>query len=380
MTILRAASVVAVSALAACGDNLRHEAPDAAAVADASRCGMVSTGVVDISGYRKFSTGAERLRWVAPVTGLGSGGNQVQLIFEFWKGIENNLTGTFDLTAGNQFNYLTCGICLLVLELDAQGQVARTFFQSAGSITFSEDPFANQRLVASISNLELQEVVIESNASSTPVPGGTCASVPPLMIDHDRVPNAWTCARGDYDAGGTCNCRCGTPDPECNDDAATVAGCTTGQACFADACVTPPPNDTCATATPLTIGTPMTGTTAGAKRDYNLGLDDPDTCTGSQQLGPDVVYSVTLTGGTPYTVTLSNVAPSYDGAIALVGPGAASLCDASPITTCVAGSDKPEFGKDESFTYTPATTGTYFIIVDGFAASVGGSFTIAVTQ
>jgi hypothetical protein len=143
--------------------------------------------------------------------------------------------------------------------------------------------------------------------------------------------------------------------------------------------VTPPANDTCAAAIPLVIGTPVMGSTAGAARNYNMGLEGA-TCTGFAQPGPDVVYSLALTANQTVTVTLSNTAPTYDGSIALLGPGAATICDAAPITTCVKGADATFDGQNETFTYTATTAGTYFVIVDAFGANEGGTFTLNVTS
>ncbi len=303
--------------------------------------------------------------------------------FEFYDGIESSLSGTFDLTAGNQNNYSTCAVCVRAFTLDADGNVVKQFFQSGGSITLTEDPFTNQKVVGSLTDLQLEEVTIDSQTFvSTPVPGGTCATFGSYSVDHDRVPNAWTCAHTDYDEGTNCNCVCGLPDPDCYvDPTLPVAGCTTaGDACFNDACVTPPTNDTCAdadAATAITIGTPVTGTTAGAGRNYDAGLEGA-TCTGFSQPGPDVVYKLTLATDQSITVTLSNVAAENDPSVALVGPGTAALCDAAPIATCVAGADGGLSGENETFTYA-ATAGDYYIIVDSYSPAVGGAFTLTVT-
>jgi hypothetical protein len=142
-------------------------------------------------------------------------------------------------------------------------------------------------------------------------------------------------------------------------------------------CVVPPANDTCGTALPLVVGTPVTGNTGGAVSDYNAGLEGA-TCTGFAQVGPDVAYSVTLTAGTAYTVALTAPTPDYDGSISLVGPGTSAVCDADPITTCVAGADAGFAGDPESFQFTPTATGLYFVIVDSFGGS--GGYTLEVTS
>lgn len=376
MKIVRAAVAILTSFLAACGggggDN---DKPDAFVSHDAARaCQSLTSSQVDFT-----NEGQDYLIWGGPLSTTLSDGLELDYQFEFYDGIEPSLAGTFDLHAGNQANYKTCAICIRAFAFDATGQVVKRYFQSAGSVTLTEDPFTNRHMIASITGLQLEEVTIAQDYTSTPVANSTCAEFADFTIDHDRVPNAWTCTHDKWDSGASCDCVCGLPDPDCVTNA-PVAGCTTqAPACFNDACVTPPTNDTCATATALTIGTPVTGTTAGAGRNYNSGLEAP-TCTGFSQPGPDVVYSVSLAQDQAITVTLSNLAATYDGAVALLGPGAPAICDASPIATCVEGADGAGDGQNETFTYTATAAGTYYIVVDAWAPFEGGTFTLDVTS
>jgi len=136
----------------------------------------------------------------------------------------------------------------------------------------------------------------------------------------------------------------------------------------------PPHNDTCENATALVIGTSgWAGTTLDATPNYDSGLE---TCTGFPQAGPDVVYSLVVSAGQQITVSLTPD-PSLDASIALLGPGTPSVCNAVPVT-CLAGSDVGFNGGAESFSYTPATTGVYYIIVDSYY-NYGSDFTISVT-
>lgn len=377
MTIVRASAVTFVALFAGCGGSDNNKTPDAFIIhdmgIDARACESATPGMLDFNGFdaQGFIT------WDAPLTAPGLG-TTMTYQFEFYDNIEASLMGTFDLKAGNQANYSSCAICVRAFERDDQGQVVKQYFQSGGSITLTEDPFTNKRIVGSLTDLQLEEVTIaQQTFMSTPVPGGKCANFGSYAVDHDRVPNAWTCQHADYDSTTNCNCACGTPDPDCIINNVPVVGCTTGQACFNDACVAAPANDTCALATALTLGTPVTGTTAGAQRNYSNGLEGT-ACTGFKQPGPDVVYSIDLTANQAITVTLSGLAADYDGSIALVGPGAATLCDANPIATCVAGADDKFDGENETFTYTATTAGTYYVIVDAYAPNVGGSFTLTV--
>jgi hypothetical protein len=379
MTILRAVAVVVLTAVSGCGgcdsDN-DNDTPDAFIIHDAARqCATATTGTLDFTEYDSESY----IIWEAPLTSTIASGLTLTYQFEFYAGIEPSLAGTFDLKAGNQANYSSCAICMHAVARDATGKIVKHFFQSAGTVTLTQDPFTTKHMIASFSDLELEEVTLASGYVSTPVAGGECANLADFSADHDQVPNKWTCAHADYDTGTNCDCVCGLPDPDCSINAAPVVGCTTAEpACFNDACVTPPTNDTCASATPIVIGTPVTGSTAGAQRNYSNGLQAA-TCTNFAQPGPDVVYSLDLTATQVITVTLSNTAATYDGSIALVGPGAAAICDASPITTCVAGADTTFDGQTETFTYTATADGTYYIIVDSFGINEGGTFTLSVT-
>jgi hypothetical protein len=308
-------------------------------------------------------------------------GNAVKLSFEFYGGIEPSLMGTFDLTQGKQNNYATCAICVRAYSQDAQGNLIKEFFQSGGSVTLSEDPLTNQHLVATFSNLQLEEVTIDRNNgfTSTPVANGLCASYGSPSIDHDKVPNAWTCQHPAWEDGTNCDCMCGIVDPDCNaSPTQTVNGCTNAQpVCSSGTCAAVAANDVCGSAITLTLGTAVQGTTVGAYNNYSNGLEG-QTCTGFHQAGADVAYKVTLTANTQYTVTLSGLDATFDGSVSLLGPGAASQCDPDPIATCVAGSDAGAEGADETFTYTPTTTGDYYVLVDSFYAAESGAFTLKV--
>jgi hypothetical protein len=261
------------------------------------------------------------------------------------------------------------------------GQVVKEYFQTGGTMTINGDPLTTQNLDATISGLTFEEVSIDDmSAVSTPVPGGLCGGLVDQAAQHDNVPNAFTCPHAGWNDGTTCNCVCGEPDPDCVLDTATISGCSGTDRCFHDECVAEITNDTCQTAdATLVVGTPKNGTTAGAKHNYNAGLDDA-TCTGEHQPGPDVVYQIAL-DALPYTFTLSGLADDVDLGLSLVGPTTdPATCDATTIGLCVAGADAGFGGDNETFMYTPAAPGTYYLIVDSFYADNGGAFTLSVTQ
>lgn len=140
----------------------------------------------------------------------------------------------------------------------------------------------------------------------------------------------------------------------------------------------PPANDTCETATPLTLGSQLQGTTHGATANYDSGLE---TCAGFAQPGQDVVYSISMVAGTSYSVYLAPQG-SFDPSVSLLGPGTPStVCNVTPVH-CVAGSDNGFNGDPESLQFTASTTGKYYIVVDSYASgeTSSGNFSIVVTS
>lgn len=319
-------------------------------------------------------------------TDLGDGGD-VSFQLEVYNGLQPGpLTGTFQLDAGIDANYATCASCVRVFTLNAAGdELVRQFFQTSGSVTYTEDPFTRGLMIGSLDDVTLVEVTVDPDSDppfqSTPVPGGECLSLAnPVALD--TFPVAWTCANAAYIDGATCDCMCGVADPDCNVPANPITGCSPGEVCNAGICEVPPPppvNDSCpatvAGATTITIGTPVTGTTLGAISDFDAGLNVD--CTGFDQPGGDVVYRVNLPAGTPVTVTLSGPDATFDSAIALIRPGTLPGCNAEPVN-CVAGADATFAGEDETFTFT-ATAGAHWLIVDAYAPGVAGNFTLTVT-
>jgi hypothetical protein len=393
LTFVLASSVIACSG----GSSRRNSNPDAGMQADAyvapdspsgggddatpdapaAVCTPTSTvlGPVDILSDDSANNA---MVWGGTVTtDLGDGGPST-FTLEFYGGIEPNLAAAIDLSTGNQTSYATCAECIRVMTTDASGNSVRTYFQSGGTVTLAMDPITNKHVSGTIANLALTEVTIDPNTYATaPVVGGKCISVGNVTLDHDAVPNAWTCSHDTYSDGATCDCACGIADPDCATASAPIHGCTTGQACTsAGACVDRPANDTCQTATALTVGTPMTGTSLAATANYDTGSGG---CTGYAEAGPDVAYSIALAAGTSYTFTLSAVDAGFDPSISVVGPGTPDVCDATSLT-CLAGADAGLSGEGETFQFTPTTAGTYYVIVDTYdAAATGGGFTIEVT-
>jgi len=332
------ASFMLALSLIACGSDNKKKSPDAKVFDDAPpdtavACSTVTPVAPSFLDKDYSTAGMGVARWAAQETQMVEG-NSLVYQYAFYQGIETSLTGTFDLSMGNQANYKDCALCLLAFEVDSSQNLVKIFYQKSGSLMTTADPVVDQHLAGSISNLVMQEVTIDGNTNtSTPVAGGACITFSDQTVDKIAAPDAWTCTAPKYQDGTTCDCACGTGDPDCDVDANSIVGCgNVTDRCFQGACVTPPTNDTCTTGTALTVnavGGPTAGTTKGAKRDYSAGLDS-NGCTPSLQDGPDVAYTVVLTAATQYTFTLATTDANFDPAIALVGTGAVdpTLCTA----------------------------------------------------
>jgi hypothetical protein len=389
------ASFVLVVTLVACGSSNNTKKPDAFQIddapIDARNCGAARTPEA-VTFLSKNPAGMNVL-WTSKITG-GQDAMDLFLAYEFYN-TGSSLAGTYDLSTGDQTNYMNCEVCMHASELDAQGNIVKDFFQTAGMVTLAVDPTTDLLFMGSVTGLQLEEVTVDRQGGtfkSTPVAGGACMGIADQSaINQIAAPPGWSCTADKFEDGTTCDCACGAQDTDCDVDANSVTGCSTpGDRCFQGACVTPPTNDTCQLPTPIVVGTPLNGTTKGANRSYDNGLEGTVAmpCTGFSQPGPDVVYSVVLTAGLSYTVTLSALDPMYDGSISLLGPkgtGATSICDANPITTCVKGADAGMLGATETFQYTVpvGATDTYYIIVDsGYDSGINseGNFTLSITS
>ena len=131
----------------------------------------------------------------------------------------------------------------------------------------------------------------------------------------------------------------------------------------------PPVNDTCAGAIELTRCTAgsVNGTLQWATNNYDPAVPGPS-CTGYAAAGKDVTYKVALEAGDG--VTLTYTPTGYDASLYIVS-------DCSNMATCVAGSDLCCSGTAEPISWVCPTTGTYYIICDGYGTNVGGAFTLA---
>ncbi|MFT3694224.1 MAG: hypothetical protein QM831_13850 [Kofleriaceae bacterium] len=452
---------VVVLALCGCGDNALPRA-----VTDAGPSCDRATAMG--RPYRTYTTSTEMATWTGPVT-LASGNAQISLRFQ--TGV---IVGANDLTAAVNASYATCTACVALFTVNSTGSVQKTWFQTGGMLTLSEDPLATRHLVGELRDASFVEASIDpATGVVTPIAGGTCIRLNDMTLDAGAGPSGWTCDEDGYGNGGSCDCGCGDYDPDCDNAAAQVTGCAAMQTCAVDACantcdvlasptigcaagtycgfysdvvdicyddasrtdvavvggqctntsalfcgidaknvatgmcdffgldddrcrracgkdadcgvgemctpilpvsgkgicVAAIANDTCATATALALGVPVSGATGGGHDDYDAGLE---TCTGYEQPGADAVYSIVLAQGQSISAVVDMVSPDFDPSLAIV-----SACG-SPVT-CVAGDDQIGTGLGETVTFTAAVAGTYYVIVDSFSENHFGTFRLTVT-
>jgi len=185
-------------------------------------------------------------------------------------------------------------------------------------------------------------------------------------------PPSWTCHPSTYEDGTTCHCGCGAWDPDCGltfEAPSEAVGCAEGDVCvlvdeirtWAESeCVTPPANDTCLAAEPITLPYDQVVRTRGAAPDYGA-----DGCFPNPKGGVETVYALALEVGQTLEVTATPTNDDDNPAIYLVGPGDASVCSGD--FSCVAAEDDTGYGEAETFTFTVTEAGTYYLMVDFFA-------------
>lgn len=131
--------------------------------------------------------------------------------------------------------------------------------------------------------------------------------------------------------------------------------------------VVAPTNDTCATATPITLTAgkgSVTGDTTLATNALSL---SSSSCTGDTTPGNELFYSIPVTANVPVTV---QVDAAFDSVLYVL-----EACAATPV--CLAGADDGTSGI-ESLTFTPTATGTVIIGVDGYDTPDFGAFTLSI--
>ena len=121
--------------------------------------------------------------------------------------------------------------------------------------------------------------------------------------------------------------------------------------------------DVCDVSIELTDGSfDFTYATAAMTNNYTLPAGNP--CTGYTANGPDGVANVYLAPGGSIEAHMDPDG-TQDSSLYLI-----TDC-ANPSGTCVAGADDTFSGQEETFTYTSATGGIYYIIFDSWTSAPG---------
>lgn len=107
------------------------------------------------------------------------GGGSFQL--QIWN---SDQPGSFDLAGGGNESYATCEQCVLLFR--TVGDAEKTFFQSQGTLAYTEAPGA-ATLALDFNDVRLVEVTIDPvTFESVPVPGGACyRQAPPGYLFDD---------------------------------------------------------------------------------------------------------------------------------------------------------------------------------------------------
>ena len=173
---------------------------------------------------------------------LGDPSSYDKLFFELYgssvaAGLDGELKGTFDLSAGSDTNYATCSRCLFLID-DFSGMNTYFFQQSGTMVIDATSDQLNGTIHGTLTDVTLVEVTIDSMGFTTPVPGGACRHVATAAVTvvPAVAPAAWVCNPLDY-GDGVCQCGCGAVDIDCDD--ATLASCEHCDeidSCSVDAC------------------------------------------------------------------------------------------------------------------------------------------------
>jgi len=109
--------------------------------------------------------------------------NRGTILIELVEGYPPFVNGVTTLTnhvlAGPDLNYGTCGLCLRVDESSASS-TGRNYFVTGGTITISE---VEDGVTGTATDLTFEEVTIDQNFVSTPVPGGCETAIDSMAFD-----------------------------------------------------------------------------------------------------------------------------------------------------------------------------------------------------
>jgi hypothetical protein len=137
------------------------------------------------------------------------------------------------------------------------------------------------------------------------------------------------------------------------------------------------PNDTCSSAIAVLPGHSYVGDTTSLTDDLSPTRTAPG-CTGYIADGPDAVYLLTAPAAGRYTLTLTPLTSDDDVSLYVLAscPGAAF----HTVNACVGGADQAGQGKPETLTVALAAGESVTVVVDGYAASSKGPYTLEVAE
>jgi len=129
--------------------------------------------------------------------------------------------GSFDLTSENNSNFATCAQCVMIYEdiNPADGKEAKMYFQQQGKMVIEQmDTDEHGKLSGkssgNITGVRVEEVVLDQNMVSIPIPGGSCIEI----------------TDGEWDTG-VCKPHCEEGAICTADGCGGICGCTNNQYC-----------------------------------------------------------------------------------------------------------------------------------------------------
>lgn len=141
-------------------------------------------------------------------------GFQDELVLLFERYTPGPDVGVWDLSTEPDNNFGTCAHCVFVRGPNA----ALALFAESGTLETLDDPY-QRTLNATGTSLRLIEVEVDGETrTSTPIPGGHCIEIVDFSAQGRFPAPGWTCDPSQYNDGASCECTCGTYDPDCDPD------------------------------------------------------------------------------------------------------------------------------------------------------------------
>jgi hypothetical protein len=164
--------------------------PDASTtpVAMDNACGVVANpgDLGTLTGYAgaqlQQNSTTDRIRWVgSPTQATATTASPDEVYVEMWDkyGAFNGVaahTGTFTLS-GDDLDYDTCGLCVLVLANVTNNNPTKWLFATAGTVNITAvGTNTGQQTAVTITNASFSEITYDQNTGWSKVAGSTCTS------------------------------------------------------------------------------------------------------------------------------------------------------------------------------------------------------------